>query len=172
MLEQSSLCVEPYLKSSPKMNPCSAELYVYIFRSFEARTANAISSFKWKKKILKNQRLKLNYMINGAYNTRYMYATNFSWILFILEFAWNCIYAFQQRQVNLSIGLTSHVCWELYISSIAWLLMRHLIRPDPLVCVLGRSLLGVHVSPGNLGQTVEISYLYSLLGNPWCTMLV
>ena len=41
------------------INPCSAELFVSIFHSFEAGIANAISSFKQMKKIvfLKNRHL-------------------------------------------------------------------------------------------------------------------
>ena len=42
-----------------QVNPCPAELFQIIFRSFNAGIANAISSFKWRKILLfmKNKHL-------------------------------------------------------------------------------------------------------------------
>ena len=34
-----------------KINPCPAEFFQLYFLSFEARIADAISSFKWRKKL-------------------------------------------------------------------------------------------------------------------------
>ena len=49
------------------VNPCSAELFVRIFHSFETGISNAISSFKWMKNDIINEKqksLKLKYLIN------------------------------------------------------------------------------------------------------------
>ena len=85
-----------HITPQTQFNPCAAELFVFIFHSFEAGISNAISSFEWRKIFLIDKSWNLQYWIIAI--TKHVpknYFIKFSDISIHLKYAWNRKYAGQ-----------------------------------------------------------------------------